>query len=75
LPLKAGDTVLLSDKEFPANVYPWLLLREQGIKVEMARLPARRVARREHLLERLRDPGVRVLAVSFVQFPTAIAPT
>src|SRR6058998_241988 len=41
LPLKPGDVVLLSDKEFPANVYPWLLLR---------------------------DPKVRVLAVSFVQF-------
>ncbi|OLB49300.1 MAG: hypothetical protein AUI08_08410 [Gemmatimonadetes bacterium 13_2_20CM_2_65_7] len=68
LPLKAGDTVLLSDKEFPANVYPWLLLREQGIKVEMARCRSEGWPDEEHLLERLRDPSVRVLAVSFVQF-------
>ncbi len=34
LPLKPGDIVLLSDKEFPANVYPWLLLERQGITVE-----------------------------------------
>jgi len=68
LPLKAGDTVLLSDKEFPANVYPWLLLREQGIKVEMARCRSEGWHDEEHLLERLRDPSIRVLAVSFVQF-------
>ena len=68
LPLKAGDTVLLSDKEFPANVYPWLLLREQGIKVEMAHCRPEGWPDEEHLLERLRDPSVRVLAVSFVQF-------
>jgi len=68
LPLKAGDTVLLSDKEFPANVYPWLLLREQGIKVEMARCRSEGWPDEEHLLERLRDPSIRVLAVSFVQF-------
>ena len=68
LPLKAGDTVLLSDKEFPANVYPWLLLRDQGIKVEMARCRSEGGPDEEHLLERLRDPSVRVLAVSFVQF-------
>jgi len=68
LPLKAGDTVLLSDKEFPANVYPWLLLREQGIKVEMARCRSEGWPDEERLLERLRDPSIRVLAVSFVQF-------
>src|SRR6266550_3220503 len=68
LPLEAGDVVLLSDKEFPANVYPWLLLRDQGITVEMARCTPQGWPDEEHLLERLRDPKVRVLAVSFVQF-------
>src|SRR5690348_15760499 len=37
LPLKPGDIVHVSDKEFPANVYPWLMLREQGITVEIGR--------------------------------------
>src|SRR5216117_2678049 len=68
LPLEAGDVVLLSDKEFPANVYPWLMLRDQGITVEMARCTPQGWPDEEHLLERLRDPKVRVLAVSFVQF-------
>ena len=68
LPLKAGDTVLLSDKEFPANVYPWLLLRDQGITVEIARCGPEGWPDEDYLLTRLRDPRVRVLALSFVQF-------
>src|SRR6059036_230330 len=68
LPLKRGDVVLLSDKEFPANVYPWLMLREQGITVEMARCRPEGWPDEEYLLQRLRDPRVRVLAISFVQF-------
>src|SRR5216110_387055 len=68
LPLKKGDTVLLSDKEFPANVYPWLALKERGIKVEVARVSAEGWPDEDYLLSRLSDPSVRVLAVSFVQF-------
>jgi len=68
LPLKRGDVVLLSDKEFPANVYPWLMLRDQGITVEMARCRPEGWPDEDYLLQRLRDPSVRVLAVSFVQF-------
>ncbi len=54
LPLKPGDVVLLSDKEFPANVYPWLLLRDQGIKVEMARCRPEGWPDEEYLLQRRR---------------------
>lgn len=68
LPLKPGDIVLLSDKEFPANVYPWLLLKKEGIKVEVARCTPEGWPDETYMLERLRDPRVRVLAVSFVQF-------
>ena len=68
LPLSPGDTILVSDREFPANVYPWLLLKKEGIKVELAPCRAEGWPDEETLLERLRDPRVRVLAVSFVQF-------
>jgi len=68
LPLQAGDVVLLSDKEFPANVYPWLMLRDRGVTVEVARCRAEGWPDEDYLLQRLRDPAVRVLAVSFVQF-------
>src|SRR5690349_17357066 len=36
LPLEPGDTVLVSDREFPANMYPWLLLKRRGVNVEVA---------------------------------------
>ncbi len=68
LPLSAGDIVLVSDREFPANVYPWLLLKKQGIDVELAPCVAEGWPDEDYLVERLEDPRVRVLAVSFVQF-------
>ena len=68
LPLKRGDVVLVSDREFPANVYPWLLLKKQGIDVELAPCGPEGWPDEDYLVERLVDPRVRVLAVSFVQF-------
>src|SRR5207247_10851926 len=68
LPLKAGDVVLVSDREFPANVYPWLRLKKQGIDVELAPCAPEGWPDEDYLVERLHDPRVRVLAVSCVQF-------
>jgi selenocysteine lyase/cysteine desulfurase len=68
LPLERGDVVLVSDREFPANVYPWLLLRKRGIEVELAPCASEGWPDEDYLVERLHDPRVRVLAVSFVQF-------
>ncbi len=68
LPIRKGDVVLLPDKEFPANVYPWLLLRDKGVDVEFAPNTVEGWPNEEYLLERLEDPRVRVLAISFVQF-------
>lgn len=70
LPLKAGDVVLLSDKEFPANVYPWLLLEDRGVVTEFVPVSPGGWPDEERLLERLGDPRVRVLAVSLTQFST-----
>jgi cysteine desulfurase/selenocysteine lyase len=70
LPLGAGDIVLQSDGEFPANVYPWLLLRERGVELERVPRTAAGWPDEERLLARLEDPRVRVLAVSLVQFAT-----
>jgi selenocysteine lyase/cysteine desulfurase len=68
LPIRKGDVVLLPDKEFPANVYPWLRLRERGVAVEFAPSTPEGWPNEEYLLDRLEDPLVRVLAISFVQF-------
>jgi len=68
LPLRPGEIVLGSDREFPANVYPWMRLRESGITFE--RIPTTETGWPDEarLLERLRDPRVRVVAISWVQF-------
>jgi selenocysteine lyase/cysteine desulfurase len=68
LPLGPGDVVLVSDREFPANVYPWLRLSDSGVATELVPTTAEGWPDEERLLERLRDPRVRVLAVSLVQF-------
>jgi selenocysteine lyase/cysteine desulfurase len=68
LPLAQGDRVVLSDREFPANVYPWLMLRKQGIEVTLAPCTSEGWPDEDFLLSALRDPRVKVLAVSFVQF-------
>ena len=68
LPLRPGDIVLASDKEFPANVYPWMLLKDSGVTLELAPTTAEGWPDEAHLLDRLSDPRVRVLAVSLVQF-------
>jgi selenocysteine lyase/cysteine desulfurase len=68
LPLQPGDIVLVSDKEFPANVYPWLRLKDRGVTMELVPTTPEGWPDEARLLERLRDPRVRVLAVSLVQF-------
>lgn len=68
LPLDPGEIVLVSDKEFPANVYPWLRLKDRGVTMELVPTTADGWPDEARLLERLRDPRVRVLAVSLVQF-------
>lgn len=73
LPLEPGDIVLVSDREFPANVYPWLHLRQRGVEVELAPVTAEGWPDEAHLLERLADPRVKVLAVSLVQFSNGYA--
>jgi selenocysteine lyase/cysteine desulfurase len=68
LPLEPGDIVLTSDREFPANVYPWMMLKDSGITLELTPTTAEGWPDEDRLLERLRDPRVRVLAISLVQF-------
>jgi selenocysteine lyase/cysteine desulfurase len=68
LPLRPGDEVLVPDGEFPANVYPWLLLRERGVTVELIPRTATGWPDEDRLLERLSGPRVRAVAISWVQF-------
>jgi cysteine desulfurase / selenocysteine lyase len=61
-------TILFSDREFPANVYPWMALEREGFRCE--RLPCDRLGRPDEaaMLDRLDRGDAALLAVSAVQF-------
>lgn len=63
-------TVVVADGEFPANVFPWMALEEEGFRVE--RVPADALGRPDEarILERLEGDDVRAFALSSVQFST-----
>ena len=70
LPLEPGDIVLSSHGEFPANVFPWRQLGRRGVVLELAPVTPEGWPDEERLLDRVRDPKVKVLALSLVQFHT-----
>ncbi len=69
LPIPPGSTVVVSDREFPANVYPWM---GPGCPGRLETVPAHAAGRpdEDRLLERLDRGNVSVLSVSAVQFAT-----
>jgi len=73
LPFRPGDIVLVSDREFPANVYPWMRLGDRGVTLELVPTTPEGWPDESRILERLRDPRVRAVAVSQVQFSNGYA--
>jgi selenocysteine lyase/cysteine desulfurase len=70
LPFNPGDTVLVSQREFPANVYPWKRLTDRGVTLELIPVTPEGWPDEATILARLADPKVRCLAVSLTQFAT-----
>lgn len=70
LPLRPGSTAVVSDREFPANVYPWMRLQQQGVALEIVPTDARGLPDEARLLERLTRGDVSLFALSAVQFAT-----
>ena len=63
---QTGDNVVITNVEFPANVYPWQALRARGVEVRMVleedgRIPLERV------MEMI-NTRTRVVSISSVQF-------
>lgn len=69
LPVEPGRRVLLSDREFPANVYPWLAMeRLRGVKAEILPTDACGNPDEARMLEEVARGDVGILAISAVQF-------
>lgn len=64
---KQGDNIVTFEHEFPANIYPWLRLRDTfGVEVRMCREREGRVDLDE--LESLVDEHTRLISISHVQY-------
>lgn len=63
---KKGDKVLLSDVEFPADVYPWLNLSRKGVKIKF--IKSRNGFFDIDNLFKTIDSRCRVLSLGYVQF-------
>ncbi len=66
LQFSRGDNIVTTGVEFPANIYPWMNLRSQGVLLKMVPEDKGRIPI-ERLIE-LIDDRTRVVTVSSVQF-------
>jgi cysteine desulfurase/selenocysteine lyase len=66
LPVRPGDNVVLVEREFPANIRPWLPLRRRGVEVRF--VPQRRGRVLLDDLAARVDDRTRAVSVSHVQF-------
>lgn len=66
IPFAAGDNMVLVEREFPANLRPWLPLRKRGVELRMVAQQAGRVLIDD--LAQAIDHKTRAVSVSFVQF-------
>ncbi|MGQ0713085.1 MAG: aminotransferase class V-fold PLP-dependent enzyme [Gemmatimonadaceae bacterium] len=70
LPLRRGDVVLTPDREFPANVYPWMALAREGIGYERLPCTSAGLPDEDAIVDALDRRRVKVLAISWVSFAT-----
>lgn len=63
---KPGQRILLNSMEFPANIYPFLALKQQGVEVDI--VPARQGKVEVEDLAAAIRPETRLLSISWVQF-------
>lgn len=63
-------TIVVSDREFPANVYPWLELERVGYRVEIVPCDALGRPDENALYARVDRDDVALFAISAVQFAT-----
>lgn len=71
LPLEPGQRIVVSDLEFPANVYPWVQIAREGrARVDVVRGDALGRPDPDRLMEELDRGDVGIFALSAVQFAT-----
>ena len=62
----AGDNVVITNVEFPANVYPWLNLERRGVEVRWVKEEAGRIPFES--LQAAINAKTRLVSISFVEY-------
>jgi cysteine desulfurase / selenocysteine lyase len=68
LNLSAGDTVVTTDIEYPANIYPWMRLSKNGVNFKLVANKNGRIPFED--LAAAVDTSTKVIALSSVEFTT-----
>ena len=63
---KEGDRIILNDVEFPANVYPFLQLKEKGVEIDIIK-STNGIVTAEEIINAI-QPRTKLISISFVQF-------
>jgi selenocysteine lyase/cysteine desulfurase len=63
---KKGDRVILGNVEFPANVYPFMNLKDMGVEIDFVK-SENGILTAEDLIHAI-TPKTKLISVSFVQF-------
>lgn len=63
---REGDRIILNDVEFPANVYPFLQLKEKGVEVDFIKSTSG-IVTAEEVISAI-QPRTKLISISFVQF-------
>jgi cysteine desulfurase / selenocysteine lyase len=66
LPWKTGDRIIVNDLEFPANIYPYHRMRNQGVELDFLQSIEGKIT--PEMVERALTPRTRLVAISAVQF-------
>ncbi len=63
---KKGDRIILGDVEFPANVYPFMNLKDIGVEIDFVK-SENGIVTAENLIQAI-TPKTKLISVSYVQF-------
>jgi selenocysteine lyase/cysteine desulfurase len=69
LDFKPGDKIITDSLEFPATVYPFLVLKKKGINVDIVKVSPENIE--ENILEKI-DSNTKLISISHVSFNTGV---
>lgn len=68
LRIQKGENIIIPEREFPANVFPWLNLMSEGVEIRF--VPSEKGVVSLNVLESFIDQKTRAVSIGFVDFST-----